>query len=153
MGLGGTLGRKGSYRVDAIYRDYDNLFTDQVLPGVSVPDPTGRRFDLAVVVNTNLLDRKYKALQSQIQYRVSDQVSLGGNYTLSNSYGNFNAENSASGPVQDDFLSYTEYKREELEHTDRRPHHRSASQAADLGQPREELREGRAIESWAFWNV
>jgi len=113
VGLGGTLGRKGSYRVDAIYRDYDNLFTDQVLPGVSVPDPTGRRFDLAVVVNTNLLDRKYKALQSQIQYRVSDQVSLGANYTLSNSYGNFNAETSASGPVQDDFLAYTEYKREE----------------------------------------
>jgi outer membrane receptor for ferrienterochelin and colicin len=112
LGLGGKLGAKGSFRVDAIYRDYDNLFTDQVLPNSTVADPTGRRFDLATVLNTNQLDRKYKALQSQIQYRVSPQISLGGNYTLSNSYGNFNAENSASGPVQDDFLAYTEYKQQ-----------------------------------------
>ncbi len=113
FGLGGKLGKRGSYRVDAIYRDYDNLFTDDVRPGVTVPDPSGRRFDLATVVNTNQLDRKYKALQSQMQYRFSPQVSVGGHYTLSNSYGNFNAETSASGPVQDDFLAYTEYKREE----------------------------------------
>lgn len=112
VGLGGKLGSKGSFRVDAIYRDYDNLFTDQVLPNSTVADPTGRRFDLATVVNTNALDRKYKALQSQMQYKLSSAVSLGGNYTLSNSYGNFNAETSASGPVQDDFLAYSEYKQE-----------------------------------------
>lgn len=112
LGLGGTLGSKGSYRIDAIYRDYDNLFTDQILPGVTVADVTGRRYDLATVGNTNTLDRRYKALQGQAQYRLSDTVSLGGNYTLSNSYGNFNAETEASGPVQDDFLAYAEYKQE-----------------------------------------
>ena len=111
-GLGGTIGTKGSYRVDAIYRDFDNLFTDQIQPGVTVADPAGRRFDLTTVVNTNELDRKYKALQSQIQYRLSDRFQVGGNYTLSNSYGNFNAENTASGPIQDDFLSFVEYKQE-----------------------------------------
>ncbi|MEO5762717.1 MAG: TonB-dependent receptor [Vicinamibacteria bacterium] len=110
FGLGGTLGSKGSYRIDAIYRDFNNLFTDQIMPGVTVADPAGRRFDLTTVVNTDQLDRKYKALQSQIQYRLSERLSLGGNYTLSNSYGNFNAENTASGPVQDDFLSFVEYK-------------------------------------------
>ena len=112
VGLGGTIGSRGSYRIDAIYRNYDNLFTDQILPGVTAADVTGRRYDLATVVNTNTLDRRYKALQSQIQYRFSDQVSLGGNYTLSDSYGNFNAETEASGPVQDDFLAYVEYKQE-----------------------------------------
>ncbi len=112
VGLGGTLGPKGSYRVDAIYRNFDNLFTDQITPGVSVADPTGRRFDLATVVNTNMLDRRYKALQSQIQYRVNGRISLGSNYTLSNASGNFNAETGASGPVQDDFLAYVEYKQE-----------------------------------------
>ena len=79
---------------------------------MSVADPSGRLFDLATVVNTNALDRRYRALQGQMQYRVSDQILLGGNYTLSNSYGNFNAENVASGPVQDDFLAYVEYKQE-----------------------------------------
>ncbi len=112
FGLGGTIGSKGSYRIDAIYRDFDNLFTDQIVPGVTVADPAGRSFDLTTVVNTDGLDRKYKALQSQIQYRFSEQVLVGGNYTLSNSYGNFNAENTASGPVQDDFLSFVEYKQE-----------------------------------------
>ncbi len=112
LGLGGAIGNRGSYRIDAIYRDFNNLFTDQIVPGVTVADPAGRRFDLTTVVNTDQLDRKYKALQSQIQYRVSDQISLGGNYTLSNSHGNFNAENVASGPIQDDFLSFVEYKQE-----------------------------------------
>ena len=112
LGVGGTLGSKGSYRVDAIYRDFDNLFTDQVVPGVTAADPTGRLFDLATVVNTNTLDRTYRALQGQMQYRVSSQMTLGGNYTLSKSSGNFNAETTASGPVQDDFLAYVEYKQE-----------------------------------------
>ncbi len=112
LGLGGTIGSKGSWRLDGIYRDYDNLFSDQIVPGVTVADPAGRRFDLTTVVNTNNLDRKYKALQSQIQYRVSETLSLGGNYTLSNSYGNFNAENVASGPIQDDLLSFVQYKQE-----------------------------------------
>ena len=110
-GLGRTF-RRGSYRIDLIYRDFDNLFTDQVRPGLTVADPTGRRFDLATVVNTNDLDRRYRALQSQVQYQISDRLALGGNYTLSKSYGNFNAESVASGPVQDDFLSYVEYKQE-----------------------------------------
>ena len=112
FGLGGEFRRKGSYRVDVIYRNYDNLFTDQILPGVTVADPTGRRFDLSTVINTNKLDRRYKAIQGQIQYPVNNQILLGGNYTLSQSYGNFNAETEASGPVQDDFLSYVEYKQE-----------------------------------------
>jgi hypothetical protein len=77
---------------------------------VTVADPTGRKFDLATVVTTNGLDRKYKALMGQIQYRFTDALTLGGNYTLSQSYGNFNGETSNSGPVQDDYLSYVEYK-------------------------------------------
>lgn len=110
VGVGGALGSRATYRVDAIYRDFDNFFTDQVLPNVTVADPTGRRFDLATVVNTNALDRTYKALQGQIQYRWSERLSVGANYTLSQSNGNFNPENVASGPVQDDFLAYSEYK-------------------------------------------
>jgi hypothetical protein len=52
----------------------------------------------------------YKALMGQIQYRFFEALTLGGNYTLSQSYGNVNNETEASGPVQDDYLSYVEYK-------------------------------------------
>jgi len=110
LGFAGKLGTKGSFRIDGIYRNYDNFYTDQVVPNVTVADPTGRKYDLATVVSTNGLERKYKALMGQVQYRFFDTLTLGGNYTLSQSYGNVNGETSASGPVQDDYLSYVEYK-------------------------------------------
>lgn len=110
LGFGGNIGTRGSFRIDGVYRDYDNFYTDVVLPGVTVADPTGRSLDLATVTSTNGLDRKYKALMGQIQYRFFDALDLGGNYTLSHSYGNVNNENEGSGPIQDDYLSYVEYK-------------------------------------------
>ncbi|MCM2257279.1 MAG: TonB-dependent receptor [Vicinamibacteria bacterium] len=110
LGLGGSIGTRGSYRLDAIYRDANDFFTDEVIPGRTAADPTGRLFDLNVVVNTNVLERKYKALMSQIQYRFTDDLTLGGNYTLSQANGNVNGETASSGPVQDDILAYAEYK-------------------------------------------
>lgn len=110
LGLAGKLGSKGSFRIDGVYRNYNDFFSDQVRPGVTVADPAGRPFDLNLVAQTNLLDRRYKALLSQIQYRFTENLTLGGNYTLSNSYGNVNNETGSSGPVQDDLLGYAEYK-------------------------------------------
>ena len=110
LGVHGRLGSKGSFRVDGVFRDYNDYYSDVLVPGQTAADPTGRLFDLNRVANTDLLDRKYKALLGQIQYRFFDRLTLGGNYTLSNSYGNFNGETSNSGPVQDDVLAYGEYK-------------------------------------------
>ncbi len=110
LGLGGSLGTRGSYRLDAVYRDANDFYTDQVVPGRTASDPAGRAFDLNLVVNSNELDRTYKALMGQIQYRFTDDLTLGGNYTLSQSRGNVNGETAASGPVQDDVLAYVEYK-------------------------------------------
>jgi outer membrane receptor for ferrienterochelin and colicin len=110
LGFVRQLGTRGSFRIDGLYRDYGNFYTDQVLPGVTVADPTGRRFDLNTIVTTNDLERKYRALMTQVQYRFLEDLTMGGNYTLSRSWGNFNGETSNSGPVQDDYLAYSEYK-------------------------------------------
>ena len=110
LGVAGTLGARGSFRIDGIYRNYDNFYANSVLPGRTVTAPNGRALDLTFVETTNLLDRKYKAIQSQIQYRFTDRLTLGGNYTLSNARGNVEGETSGSGPVTDDILGYTEYK-------------------------------------------
>jgi len=110
LGLAGKIGSKGSFRIDGVYRNYNDFFSDLVRPGVTVTDPANRPFDLNLVVQTNELDRRYKALQGQIQYRFFENLTLGGNYTLSRSYGNVNAETEASGPVQDDLLAFAEYK-------------------------------------------
>ncbi len=106
----GRSGSKGSFRIDGVYRNYDDFFTDQVRPGVTAADPTGRRFDLNLVVNTNLLERKYWAVIGQVQHRFFEGLTLGGNYTLSRSWGNFNGETAGSGPVADEVLAYVEYK-------------------------------------------
>ena len=61
-------------------------------------------------MNNNDLERTYKALQTQIQYRFTPDLQLGGNYTLSQSNGNFNGETASDGPVTGDLLSYPEYR-------------------------------------------
>jgi len=109
VGFAGKIGSRGSFRIDGLYRNYDNFYTDSNSPGVTVSDPLGRNYDLATVTTTNLLDRRYKALMGQVQYRFTNGLTLGGNYTLSRSWGNVNGETSNSGPVQDDILSYREY--------------------------------------------
>jgi hypothetical protein len=110
LGFAGLLGNRGSYRVDFIYKDFRDFYTDSVTPGVVVADPAGRRFDLNLVVNTNELNRQYQALQGQVQYRFTPDLSLGGNYTLSRTWGNVNGESATSGPEQDNILAYVEYK-------------------------------------------
>jgi hypothetical protein len=112
VGFAGLLGNRGSFRVDVLYKDFNDFYTDSVTPGVYAMDPAGREFDLNLVVNTDDLDRRYKALQGQLQYRFTDRLTVGGNYTLSRTWGKVNGENASSGPVQDDFLAYVEYKEE-----------------------------------------
>jgi hypothetical protein len=110
LGFARRLGTRGLWRVDGVYRNYNDFYTDLVRPNVTAADPTGRQFDLNLVVNTNELDRRYKAILTQIQYRLRDDITIGGNYTLSRSWGNVNGETVGSGPVQDDLLAYAEYK-------------------------------------------
>jgi hypothetical protein len=75
-----------------------------------VADEGGNLYDLGLLVNTNVLERAYKALQTQVQYRFTPDFQLGGNYTLSQSNGNFNGETASDGPVTGTQLSYPEYK-------------------------------------------
>jgi hypothetical protein len=111
VGVARTLGAKGSVRVDGIFRTYVDFYAERRdMTTGKVADPGGRLFDLGVVENNNDLERTYKALQTQIQYRFTPDVQIGGNYTLSQSNGNFNGETSSDGPVTGDLLNYPEYR-------------------------------------------
>ncbi len=110
LGFAGRIGDRGSFRVDGIYRNFDNFYATSVLPARTVAAPDGRVFDLALVETTNALERKYQAIQSQVQYRFLANLTLGGNYTLSHSWGNVEGENAGSGPVTDEVLAYVEYR-------------------------------------------
>jgi hypothetical protein len=111
IGTARQLGAKGSVRVDGIFRRYRDFYGEKRDTATGrVADAGGNQFDLGVVVNTNDLERTYKALQTQVQYRFTPQLQVGGNYTLSQSRGNINGETSSDGPVTADQLSYPEYK-------------------------------------------
>ena len=97
----------------AIFRDYRDFYAEQKdLTTGRVADPRGTLYDLGIVVNTNGVERTYKALQGQIQYRFTPDLTLGGNYTLSQSEGNFNGETDSDGPVTADALFYPEYRQQ-----------------------------------------
>ena len=75
-----------------------------------VTDQLGNRSDLAVVENTDALKRRYQGLTVSSTYRVSARTDVGGNYTLSHLWGNFDGENTASGPLTTDLFQYPEYR-------------------------------------------
>jgi outer membrane receptor protein involved in Fe transport len=114
VGFARQLGSRGSFRVDGIFREYRDFYAEQKdLTTGRVADPSGRLYDLGVVINTNEVERDYRALQTQIQYRFTPTFFLGGNYTLSNARGNFNGETEASGPDTADALFYPEYRQKD----------------------------------------
>ncbi|MEO8361882.1 MAG: TonB-dependent receptor [Vicinamibacteria bacterium] len=110
-GVSKRLGSRGLFRVDGIYRKFQDFYGDTINTGTGkVTDPFGRVFDRDITQNVNdPLERKYKAINAQISYRASNKVTLGGNYTLSKNYGNNVGETTGSGPVQSTILRFPEY--------------------------------------------
>lgn len=114
LGVQKRLGTRGSVRVDGVYRKSSEFYAQQVdmttgtvtgsLAGVS------RTFDKALVVNeTEPLERKYYGMSLNASYRVLDNLNLQGNWTWSHAYGNWDGENTGSGPITSGVLSYPEY--------------------------------------------
>lgn len=114
VGIAREIGNKGAFRVDYVYRDYRDFYGDfRDTSTGKVTDPTGRVFDLIIVDNTNSVDRSYKGLSAQASYRPTRDVQVGGNYTLSWARGNFEGEDSGSGPVRASANDFPEYRRQE----------------------------------------
>jgi hypothetical protein len=100
-------------RADYSYRDYRDFYSQRIdtTTGI-VADQLGNRADLAIVENTNALKRQYEGLTISTSYRVTAGTNVGGNYTLSRLWGNFDGENVGSGPIPADLLQYPEYRQQ-----------------------------------------
>jgi len=110
-GVSRTLGARGTMRLDAVYRQYQNFYalrTDTATGRVT--DEFGSNFDLAFIENTNGTERRYAGLIWQASYNF-DRLMLGGNYTLSHAYGNLEGETANTGPSGASIAAYPEYKR------------------------------------------
>jgi hypothetical protein len=105
-GLSRRLGARGVVRGDVIYRAHRDFYT--LVTNMStgrVTNSLGQTFDLTRVENTNAEKRRYAGLMMQSNYRLSDRLDIGGNYTLSRLWATFGAD----GPVANGFLSFPEY--------------------------------------------
>jgi hypothetical protein len=110
-GVASVRGRL-EWRLDFLHRRSRDMYGDFLDTSTGkVPDPAGRLFDLTLVSNTRKARRDYNGLTADARYRRS-RLSLGGNYTLSRTRGNFNGENVGSGPVRATFDTFPEYRQE-----------------------------------------
>jgi Carboxypeptidase regulatory-like domain/TonB dependent receptor-like, beta-barrel len=111
VGFANQIGR-GAWRLDYLHRDAADLYGDFLdLSTGRVTDSTGRPFDLTLVSNTPQAKRTYDGLTADIRYRWQS-LQVGGNYTLSKTWGNFNGENVGSGPIRAAFDTFPEYRQE-----------------------------------------
>ncbi len=114
VGVGGTLGRTFTYRVDGVYRNFSDFYGLQIDTStgqVTETQYTGKTFDLGYVVNVNdPLTKKYYGLHTNFSWRPLDSLNIGGSWTWSHLYGNTINENTGSGPIRDLVLQYPEYQ-------------------------------------------
>lgn len=110
LGVSRRLGSRGLIRVDGVYRKFGDFYSDRTdtTTGRNT-DRFGRAFDLTITENTDAVERRYKGITTQLSYRLDDRLNLGGNYTLSRTYGTFNGETGANGPIRSSVANFPEY--------------------------------------------
>jgi outer membrane receptor protein involved in Fe transport len=104
VGVSKRLGTRGLFRADYTHRRFKDLYETHLDLGtgtvvISALGIDWGTQDLGYVRNSSYLDRRYDGVTLQTNYRFTDRITAGGNYTWSHAYGNFNGETSGSGPV------------------------------------------------------
>ena len=114
VGVGGSIGRRATFRVDGVYRKYGDFYVirrDLSTGQVTESQFTGQTFDLGVVQNADApLKRLYWGLHTNFSWRPWDSVNMGGSWTWSHTYGNLVGEYPGSGASQDSLFIYPEYR-------------------------------------------
>ncbi len=110
-GISRQFQNRAVVRADYSYRDYRDFYSERIDTSTgTVMDEFGRPADLGIVENTNKLKRTYSGVTVSATYRINARTSIGGNYTLSRLWGNFDGENVSSGPLASDIFQYPEYR-------------------------------------------
>jgi hypothetical protein len=109
---GGVQIGNGFFRADYLDRDWRDFYVTTTTLNTGTVIINGATLTRNLVTNSNLLNRTYKGIQSQFQYRLANNLNLGGNYTYSKLRGNAVQENVGSGPVTDGgwVLQYPEFQ-------------------------------------------
>ncbi len=110
-GASRQLTSRAVVRADYSFRDYRDFYSSRIDRSTGiVVDQFGNTADLAVIENTNDLKRRYSGVTVSGRYRINSRSDAGGSYTLSRLWGNFDGENTASGPLTTDLFQYPGYR-------------------------------------------
>jgi outer membrane receptor protein involved in Fe transport len=111
FGVSRQFGNKAVIRADYSFRDYKDLYSQRVDRSTgTIVDAFGNVADLAIVENTNDLKRRYSGATVSAKYGFNARTNIGGNYTLSRLWGNFDGENVSTGPLTSNDFQYPEYR-------------------------------------------
>ena len=105
VGYGAQFGATAFAKVDFIHREWKDFYSQEIVQGG--PDrttPFGIPIDVAVIKNTNDIERNYRGVQLQAGWRPR-RFNLGLNYTWAKLRGNDDGENANSGPVTNTALA------------------------------------------------
>jgi outer membrane receptor protein involved in Fe transport len=113
FGVSRQLTNRAVVRADYSYRDFHDFYSRRIDTTTGrVVDQLGNPADLALVENTDGVKRRYQGLTVSATYRVSARTDVGGNYTLSRLWGNFDGEDVNTGPLFTDVFQYPEYRQQ-----------------------------------------
>lgn len=113
LGYGGTIGARGSFRIDYINREWQNFYVETTNLGTgTVTNELGDRFDLTLVSNNDEgIERTYDAIQLQGSYALGTRLRVGGNYTWSELRGNAETETANNATISlNSIEEYPEYQ-------------------------------------------
>lgn len=111
-GVSKRLGNRGVVRVDLVDRKFGDFYSSRVDLGTGQVNTSSGPADRGFLLNedSDILERTYRGLLTQFQYRLSDRLNFGAVYTLSKTEGNVTGETSGSGPVSSGVREYPQYK-------------------------------------------
>jgi outer membrane receptor for ferrienterochelin and colicin len=96
VGYGAQLGPRAYLRADLIHRQWHDFYVlrrDLSTGKVPLPAPSTATVDQGVIETGDYdLERNYNGIQTQGQYRITNALTLGGNYTWSRLRGNIEGE-------------------------------------------------------------
>jgi outer membrane receptor protein involved in Fe transport len=96
VGYGAQIGPRGYFRADLIHRKWNDFYVlrkDLTTGKVALPAPSTSSVDQGVIETAGGdLSRDYNGIQTQGQYRITNALTFGGNYTWSKLRGNIEGE-------------------------------------------------------------
>ena len=139
LGVNGSLGGSGSFRVEGIHREYSDFYAYACdLSTGKLEDPLGNSLDLVYLTSVNEpLERRYDALRTSFELRPAPSLAISGSWTWSRTRGNQTSENTSNGAIPQDVLTYPEY--------------RDLSWNAPVGDLAQDVR--HRLRLWATWEM